>query len=48
MFFFKINPANDQELYFMILKSQFCQMSQICDNGTRLLRDIEVVLRSVN
>ncbi len=34
MFFFKINLANEQELYFMILlKSQFCEMSQVCPNG---------------
>ncbi len=34
MFFFKINLENEQELYFnILLKSQFGQMSQICDNG---------------
>ncbi len=34
MFFFKINLENEQELYLRILlKSQFGQMLQICDNG---------------
>ncbi len=31
VFLFKINLENEQELYF--IKSQFGQMSQICDNG---------------